>query len=152
MPALEPCPGCQRHVRTDEHNCPFCGMAVADHMARQKPRAIPRVRLGRAALFAFGVSTASAPLLACNGDDDDNGADAGSGGDGDSAGDGDQSQDAGGGGIQPVYGVPPGDGDGSGDGDGDLPDAGMVGGDGDDFDGGWGIPIYGAAPNVIEKK
>ena len=144
MPVLEPCPGCQRHVRSDEQQCPFCGVAVAAHMATQRPRTMPRARLSRAALFAFGIGAVGTPLLACNGDDDDNNADGGQ------AGDGDQDHDAGGGGIQPVYGVPPGDGDGSGD--GELLDAGMVGGDGDGFDGGWGIPIYGAAPMVVEKK
>jgi len=53
MNQLEPCPHCHRHVRIDEASCPFCAGAVA--FADIAPRVSPRVRLGRAATFAFGM-------------------------------------------------------------------------------------------------
>lgn len=53
---LEPCPHCQRHVKISETACPFCGGSLADLTA--PPRFAPAARLGRAAVFAFGVAAA----------------------------------------------------------------------------------------------
>lgn len=51
--SLIACTGCQRHVRSDETSCPFCGAGVV-----APPPGPPRTigRLGRAALFAFGAT------------------------------------------------------------------------------------------------
>lgn len=62
MNQLEPCPSCHRHVRIDETACPFCAGAL--DFSDVAPRVSPRVRLGRAATFAFGVVAS-----ACGGDD-----------------------------------------------------------------------------------
>lgn len=59
MDRLEPCPSCQRHVRVSESSCPFCGTDVRALSALPE-RAMPAARLGRAALFAFGVTAAAA--------------------------------------------------------------------------------------------
>ena len=55
MTQLEPCPHCNRHVKVSETSCPFCAGALADAFANRAPRVAPRARLGRAAVFAFGV-------------------------------------------------------------------------------------------------
>jgi hypothetical protein len=52
---LAPCPGCHRHVMTDEAACPFCA-APLPVRAGEPPRAAPRGRLSRAALVAAGAS------------------------------------------------------------------------------------------------
>jgi hypothetical protein len=56
MTRLEPCPHCHRHVKVSETACPFCAQLVAFASA---PRVTPRARLGRAAMFAFGVAASS---------------------------------------------------------------------------------------------
>jgi hypothetical protein len=56
MTRLEPCPHCHRHVRVNETACPFCARPVAFASA---PRVTPRARVGRAAMFAFGVAASS---------------------------------------------------------------------------------------------
>ena len=63
---LVPCSGCARHVRVTEARCPFCEAAV------RVPEVLPRdpsSRLGRAAIFAFGTSTAVlvGTLAGCSG-------------------------------------------------------------------------------------
>jgi hypothetical protein len=55
MNQLEPCPHCHRHVSVSETSCPFCTRSLADAFANRAPRVAPRVRLGRAATFAFGM-------------------------------------------------------------------------------------------------
>jgi hypothetical protein len=55
MTQLEPCPHCNRHVKVSETSCPFCASVLADAFADRAPRVAPRARLGRAAVFAFGV-------------------------------------------------------------------------------------------------
>jgi len=55
MTQLEPCPHCNRHVKVSETSCPFCAGVLADAFANIAPRVAPRARLGRAAVFAFGV-------------------------------------------------------------------------------------------------
>ena len=57
MSALCPCPSCSRHVRVVESACPFCGVALVEEA--HLPRAMPTHRLGRAALFAFGIAAAA---------------------------------------------------------------------------------------------
>ena len=56
MTELEPCPHCHRHVTISETTCPFCTGVLADAFADREPRTLPRARLGRAAVFAFGVA------------------------------------------------------------------------------------------------
>jgi hypothetical protein len=55
---LTPCPGCRRHVATDDLRCPFCGVAHAGGV----PRAIKMIsgRWSRAAVFAGGALVAPA--------------------------------------------------------------------------------------------
>jgi hypothetical protein len=65
MSELAPCPECQRHVRTSETRCPFCGEAVS--LAHLPPHPLPGRRLGRAATFAFGATVVGATaLVACS--------------------------------------------------------------------------------------
>ncbi len=58
MPHLSPCPGCQRHVRIDEHACPFCGGALPTTFRGASPPTLPARDLTRAALFAFTAAIA----------------------------------------------------------------------------------------------
>jgi uncharacterized membrane protein YgcG len=53
---LTPCSACSRHVRVDAQACPFCGSAIA----ALAPRAVPRGRLTRAAVFVAGTALAGA--------------------------------------------------------------------------------------------
>src|SRR3954469_20602120 len=67
MNQLVPCPNCARHVRQSEAACPFCSVELA--LGHVSPAPLPRVRLGRAATFAFGASLVGATsLVACGGD------------------------------------------------------------------------------------
>jgi hypothetical protein len=67
MNQLVPCPSCARHVRQSEPACPFCSVELA--LGHVSPAPLPRVRLGRAATFAFGASLVGATsLVACGGD------------------------------------------------------------------------------------
>src|SRR5262245_63081693 len=52
---LVPCPRCERHIKTTEPACPFCGAVPPSDLAA---RAIagPTQRLSRAAAFVFGAS------------------------------------------------------------------------------------------------
>jgi hypothetical protein len=59
---LVPCGGCDRHVKSDEPTCPFCGAAVD---ARRPVPGRPSARLGRAATFAFGAALAAASASGC---------------------------------------------------------------------------------------
>lgn len=74
MSQLVPCPGCERHVRLSDPNCPFCGRELdgnalgAVYAARRG--AVPR-GLKRAALVALGASVAAA----CGGRTDGTGQD-----------------------------------------------------------------------------
>jgi hypothetical protein len=57
MSSLVPCPGCDRHVRSDETTCPFCQAALAP----TRPcvggcSGPPAARLARAALVAAGAA------------------------------------------------------------------------------------------------
>lgn len=63
MKNLVPCANCARHVRAFESTCPFCGAAASGESAE---RVVPsaKMRLGRAALFAFGA-TLAATTAAC---------------------------------------------------------------------------------------
>lgn len=62
MDQLEPCPHCQRHVRIFESACPFCDAPLAQAMAQVRARVLPGTRLGRAALFAYGVGAGLAAV------------------------------------------------------------------------------------------
>jgi len=57
MSSLIPCPGCDRHVKSDETTCPFCQAALAS----TRPcvggcSGPPPARLARAALVAAGAA------------------------------------------------------------------------------------------------
>src|SRR5688572_14376038 len=138
MSHLVPCPHCSRHVRQREVSCPFCSGALS--LGDVPPPALPRMRLGRAATFAFGATLAGATsLVACGGESE--GRKTGGGGTDSTGGtqspggkaSGGNATSAGntgiGGNIAPPYGIPP------------------LGGDtsqgGASFGGG---PVYGAPP------
>jgi hypothetical protein len=57
MSSLTPCPSCQRHVRQEECQCPFCAAPLAACSA--SPRATAPRELKRGALFAMGMSLAA---------------------------------------------------------------------------------------------
>jgi len=63
MSCLAPCPGCKRHIGTDETTCPFCSAALSDSF-RCEARSRPRGRLSRAAMVAAGAALLGAE--ACN--------------------------------------------------------------------------------------
>jgi len=63
MSCLAPCPGCKRHIGTDETACPFCSAALLDSF-RCQPGSRPRPRLSRAAMVAAGAALLGAE--ACN--------------------------------------------------------------------------------------
>jgi hypothetical protein len=66
---LHPCPGCKRHVRTEEARCPFCGGAMpAPRAASSLPRALGR--MSRTALFAATAAgaTLAGAAAGCDGD------------------------------------------------------------------------------------
>src|SRR5262245_35529830 len=75
MERLEPCPACRRHVRVSEQRCPFCGADVRA-LAALPARQLPTQRLGRAALFAFGVGATAAGSAGCVEEHDDGDEDA----------------------------------------------------------------------------
>ena len=57
MSSLVPCPGCNRHVRSDETSCPFCQAALAPRQPCVGGCSGPTAaRLGRAALVAAGAA------------------------------------------------------------------------------------------------
>ena len=68
MSHLFACPSCERHVRCDEVDCPFCGVALGTPPG---PRPLPRGHLGRAALLAFGTAIAAASCSEETTNDDD---------------------------------------------------------------------------------
>jgi len=67
MSELRPCPECQRHVRTAETSCPFCGQSLS--LSHLPAPVLPRSRLSRAATFAFGATLVGATaLVGCGGE------------------------------------------------------------------------------------
>lgn len=77
--SLVPCPSCNRHIRTGERACPFCGASISASLAS---KAIPGAtqRMSRAAAFAFtatltmancgpGTTPAPTPDAAADADD-----------------------------------------------------------------------------------
>lgn len=56
--SLSPCPACQRHVRVDAPNCPFCASDLSSATLPVVPDA-GGARLTRAALFAFATTVAA---------------------------------------------------------------------------------------------
>lgn len=57
---LLPCPSCSRHVLSTEVTCPFCSSLLPDWMAQSVAPALPKARLGRAALLCAGVAGTAA--------------------------------------------------------------------------------------------
>jgi len=121
--SLWACPECNRHIRTSETACPFCGAAVAEAIAKVPPRILPTERLSRAAMMAFAAASLGA--TACGGE---------------------TSQDPSGTGGElgmPLYGAPFVGGSANAGGTastGGEPSAGGIAGTG----GQMGIPVYGA--------
>lgn len=63
--SLVPCGGCQRHVRTSERSCPFCGEALALAEPVQELRLL--TRLDRSAMVKLGaVLSAAGIVLGCH--------------------------------------------------------------------------------------
>lgn len=60
MNSLVPCPECNRHVRRNEAECPFCGASVLAAIAAIPERAMPTARLSRSALAAFAAVSVGA--------------------------------------------------------------------------------------------
>jgi hypothetical protein len=60
MTALEPCPSCQRHVRTTALACPFCAATLSGEQSRS--RSPSGRRLGRYAAFTFQSGLVAAAL------------------------------------------------------------------------------------------
>ena len=54
MGHLVPCSACGRHVFSTERGCPFCGVELPAKVSVPAPA--PRIRLGRAAMFAAGAT------------------------------------------------------------------------------------------------
>jgi hypothetical protein len=116
MSDLVPCPTCRRHVRKHESACPFCAAGLT--LAHLPPPVLPRIRLGRAATFAFGATLVGASLVGCGGDAEE-GKKGGAGGNaggsaggsagqaGSSLGGNAMGGNAMGGNIAQPYGVPP---------------------------------------------
>jgi hypothetical protein len=150
MSHLVPCPECRRHVRVHEAACPFCGAAL--ELSALPAPALPTLRLGRAALFAFGATlAASVAASGCGGDTDDgkegsggttaggsggrsgSGGASGTGGSTNTGGTGDSANTGGAGNVGPVYGIPA--------------DSGIIIEDAQATGGAGGaVPLYGAAP------
>ena len=63
LDALEPCPDCQRHVRTDTPVCPFCG---AETRWKARSRLVVHHRLSRGALWALGAALGAEVFVACS--------------------------------------------------------------------------------------
>lgn len=142
--ALHPCPGCLRHILASETTCPFCSASL-EGVAPRASRRLPKGRMSRAALLAFGTLAVNPALASCGGDTEG----AGQGdGDGDNAGDGDGDNmgDGDGDNGQPVYGAPvTGGTDGAGGslgGQGGMGGETSAGGTGGDQVG----PVYGLPP------
>jgi hypothetical protein len=56
MTALVPCPGCNRHVKSDDTTCPFCQAAVASAPCSGRCARPSVPRLASAALVAAGAA------------------------------------------------------------------------------------------------
>jgi hypothetical protein len=65
--SLISCPGCDRHVRTNETACPFCQADIADAISRAMPRPVPMAGMSRTAMMAFAAASLGA--AACSGKD-----------------------------------------------------------------------------------
>ncbi len=133
MRHLMPCTSCQRHLRADAEECPFCGAEVVPVAVPGRPLE----RLGRAAMFAFGATVlASGCGESITRDGGPDGTDAGrrDGGPENPFDAGPGGFDAGfdAGAVAPPYGIPPDDA--GPDEDGGPPDAGND------------IALYGGAP------
>jgi hypothetical protein len=56
MRSLVLCPGCRRHVTSEETSCPFCQAVFTPRDGAGRCLAPPEVRLGRAVLVAAGAA------------------------------------------------------------------------------------------------
>lgn len=135
--SFQPCSSCNRHIRSDEGSCPFCGTDVSEALgaAASAPRA--RGHFGRAALLA--ASTLAVAPAACSGTTTPGSGGQGTGGAAATGGAGGTGGDMN---TQPVYGAPftggsdQGGASGAAGFGGELQDDEQVG------------PVYGAPPPV----
>lgn len=132
---LVACARCQRHVRTSETLCPFCGDALPMSLRGSAAPRVPAGRLGRAAIFAFGTA-----LAAATGCGESHTEDAGPGVDAGAMADAGFDSGA----IVAAYGTPADAGpDDAGSGDAGSGDAGLADAG---FDAALILPPYGAPP------
>lgn len=68
MAFFTPCQSCNRHVLSSDSHCPFCSAEVTQAMRARTP-VLPRKRLGRAAMMAFGATIVSG-TASCGGEED----------------------------------------------------------------------------------
>jgi hypothetical protein len=68
MVFLTPCESCNRHVKTSDRACPFCGASVTVTMRGRLPR-VPKERLGRAAMVVFSATVATGTAGCAMGDE-----------------------------------------------------------------------------------
>jgi hypothetical protein len=64
---LAACPGCARHIRINEPECPFCRAELPSSFRQVQAPPPPVKRLSRAALYALRASALSATAAACGG-------------------------------------------------------------------------------------
>jgi hypothetical protein len=119
MMRLSLCASCERHVRSEDDRCPFCG-SEARAPARRPGPVLPRSQLTRAAIFLGATALAAAP--ACGGGEEPDTVEeeeGGSGGEvamygapppddgGEQGGEPPTDPDDDYGSMEPMYGVPP---------------------------------------------
>lgn len=63
--SLRVCESCDRHTRSSEATCPYCGAGLSGAVSKGAASAL--ARLGRAALTVGGATAFSAALVACYG-------------------------------------------------------------------------------------
>lgn len=71
MSHLVVCPGCKRHVRPSETECPFCSGEIPEALRRAAPPPKPPSGLSRARAYAFRAAIiASVAGAGCGSDDE----------------------------------------------------------------------------------
>lgn len=136
--SFKPCSSCNRHIRSDEGSCPFCGTEVSAALGASASAPRARGRFGRAALFA--ASTLAAAPAACSGTTTSDSGGQGTGGA--AAGTGGTGGDMN---TQPVYGAPF-------TGGSDQGASGAAGFGGELQDDDQVGPVYGAPPGDTERR
>ena len=116
-PTMRPCPGCGRHVKISEGQCPFCATAFPQEWS-QFAHPTTNKRLSRAAIAAFGATLALTGCAASTSPTNDGGADSATQDSAQQTDTGVVEEDSGipiaayglppqDGGVAPPYGIPP---------------------------------------------